>query len=160
MHVIAAKAVAFGEALKPEFKTYAENVITNAKILAQTLKERGFDIVSGGTDTHLLLVDLRSKGITGLAAEQSLDRAHITCNKNGIPFDTAKPSVTSGIRLGTPAGTTRGFTGEDFRDIGEMIADVLDGLTLGGDNNEAIENVVKEKVIKMCDEHPIYKYAL
>ena len=162
MHVIAAKAVAFGEALKPKFKTYAENVITNAKILAQTLKERGFDIVSGGTDTHLLLVDLRSKGLTGLAAEQSLDRAHITCNKNGIPFDTAKPSITSGIRLGTPAGTTRGFTGEDFRDIGEMIADVLDGLTInGGDgNNEAIENVVKEKVIKMCNEHPIYKYML
>ena len=160
MHVIAAKAVAFGEALKPEFKTYAENVITNAKILAQTLKERGFDIVSGGTDTHLLLVDLRSKGLTGLAAEQSLDRAHITCNKNGIPFDTAKPSVTSGIRLGTPAGTTRGFTGEDFRDIGEMIADVLDGLTLGNGSNEAIENVVKEKVIKMCDEHPIYKYMI
>ena len=162
MHVIAAKAVAFGEALKPEFKTYAENVITNAKILAQTLKERGFDIVSGGTDTHLLLVDLRSKGLTGLAAEQSLDRAHITCNKNGIPFDTAKPSITSGIRLGTPAGTTRGFTGEDFRDIGEMIADVLDGLTInGGDgNNEAIENVVKKKVIKMCNEHPIYKYML
>jgi len=159
MHVIAGKAVAFKEALQPEFKQYAEKVITNAKVMAETLKERGFDIVSGGTDTHLLLVDLRSKGITGLAAEQSLEKAHITCNKNGIPFDTVSPKVTSGIRLGSPATTTRGFTSADFKDVAIMIADVLDGICENGEeNNGAVEEVVAAKAIDLCRKHPIYDY--
>ena len=159
MHVIAGKAVAFKEALQPEFRQYAENVITNAKVMAETLKERGFDIVSGGTETHLLLVDLRSKGITGLDAETSLENAHITCNKNGIPFDTVSPKITSGIRLGSPAATTRGFTAADFKDVAIMIADVLDGIADNGiDNNKPIEEVVAAKAIELCRKHPIYDY--
>ena len=136
MHVIAAKAVAFGEALKPDFKTYQENVIENAKVLSKTLEERGFRIVTGGTDTHVVLVDVGSKNIKGNEAEKSLGNANITCNKNGIPFDTEKPMVTSGIRLGTPAGTTRGFGRDDFMNIGNWIADVLEELQINGiDNN-------------------------
>ncbi len=132
MHVIAAKAVAFGEALRPSFKLYARNVVENAKALSETLKSRGLDIVSGGTDTHLMLVDLRPKRLTGKVAEAALGRAHITCNKNGIPFDPEKPFVTSGIRLGTPAGTTRGFGVAEFRHVGELIAEVLDVLSQKG----------------------------
>ncbi len=128
MHVIAAKAVALGEALQPEFKVYARDVVANAKALAESLKETGLDIVSGGTDNHLMLVDLRPKNATGKRAEAALGRANITCNKNGIPFDPEKPFVTSGIRLGTPAGTTRGFGQAEFREIGRLIAEVLDGL--------------------------------
>ena len=129
MHVIAAKAVAFGEALRPSFKVYAKNIVENAKALAETLKSAGYDITSGGTDTHLMLVDLRPKRLTGKVSEVALGRAHITCNKNGIPFDPAKPTITSGIRLGTPAGTTRGFGVAEFKQVGEMIAEVLDVLS-------------------------------
>ena len=132
MHVIAAKAVAFGEALRPSFRLYAKSVVENAKALAETLKARGLDIVSGGTDTHLMLVDLRKKRLTGKVAEAALGRAHITCNKNGIPFDPEKPTVTSGVRLGTPAGTTRGFGIAEFRQIGDLIAEVLDALSQNG----------------------------
>ena len=128
MHVIAAKAAAFGEALRPEFKLYAQNVVANAKALASVMIERGCAIVSGGTDNHLMLVDLRPKGVKGNAAAEALERAGITCNKNGVPFDPEKPTVTSGIRLGTPAGTTRGFGVKEFQDIGHLISDVLDGL--------------------------------
>jgi glycine hydroxymethyltransferase len=156
MHVIAAKAVAFGEALRPEFKTYAENVVGNAKVLASTLQERGLDIVSGGTDTHLMLVDLRPKRLTGKAAEQSLERARLTCNKNGIPFDPEKPTITSGIRLGTPAGTTRGFGPAEFRRVGELIADVLDGLAAHPDDNGAVEAAAREQVAALCRRFPVY----
>jgi len=157
MHVIAAKAVALGEALRPEFKAYAKAVVDNAKVLASTLQARGLDIVSGGTDTHLMLVDLRSKKLTGRAAEQSLDRAGITCNKNGIPFDPEKPAVTSGVRVGTPAGTTRGFGQAEFRQVGELIAEVLDGLAASnsGDNTE-VERMVRGKVAELCRRFPIY----
>jgi len=156
MHVIAAKAVAFGEALEPTFKGYAQQVVDNARHLSDTLKARGFDIVSGGTDTHVLLVDLRPKGLKGNDAEESLDRAGMTCNKNGIPFDPEKPMVTSGIRLGTPAGTTRGFGLEEFRQIGELIGDVLDGLAANPDDNSAVENEAKAKVHSLCQRFPIY----
>jgi len=156
MHVIAAKAVAFGEALRPEFKAYAEAVVENAKVLASTLVERGLAIVSGGTDTHLMLVDLRPKGLTGKAAEAALGRAHLTCNKNGIPFDPEKPMVTSGIRLGTPAGTTRGFGPAEFRRIGELICEVLDGLAANPNDNSQCENAVGEKVAALCSRFPIY----
>ena len=157
MHVIAAKAVAFGEALKPDFKTYQENVIENAKILSKTLEERGFRIVTGGTDTHVVLVDVGSKNIKGNEAEKSLGNANITCNKNGIPFDTEKPMVTSGIRLGTPAGTTRGFGRDDFMNIGNWIADVLEELQINGiDNNDKAELLIKNKVLDLCKNYPIY----
>jgi glycine hydroxymethyltransferase len=156
MHVIAAKAVAFGEALRPEFKTYAEAVVENAKILASTLHERGLDIVSGGTDTHLMLVDLRPKRLTGKAAEESLGRAWLTCNKNGIPFDPEKPTITSGVRLGTPAGTTRGFGTAEFRRVGELIADVLDGLAARPDDNGAAEAAAREQVAALCGRFPVY----
>jgi glycine hydroxymethyltransferase len=157
MHVIAAKAVAFGEALRPSFKLYAKAVVENAKALAETLKSRGFDIVSGGTDTHLMLVDLRPKRLTGKVAEAALGRAHITCNKNGIPYDPEKPTVTSGIRLGTPAGTTRGFGVAEFRQVGEMIAEVLDALSRkGSDADEASETAVREKVKRLVARFPIY----
>ena len=147
MHVIAAKAVAFGEALHPSFKIYAKNVVENAKALAETLKARGLDIVSGGTDTHLMLVDLRKKRLTGKVAELALGRAHITCNKNGIPFDPEKPTVTSGVRLGTPAGTTRGFGIAEFRQVGDMIVEVLDALAQkGADEDAQAEAAVREKV--------------
>ena len=156
MHVIAAKAVAFGEALKPEFKAYGKAVVENAQALAATLVKRGVDITTGGTDCHLMLVDLRPKKLTGKAAEESLERAGLTCNKNAIPFDPEKPFVTSGIRLGTPAGTTRGFGVAEFKQIGELIGDVLDGLATGGDNS-AIEQKVKGSVKELCAKFPIYQ---
>ncbi|MSP95496.1 MAG: serine hydroxymethyltransferase [Alphaproteobacteria bacterium] len=157
MHVIAAKAVAFGEALKPEFSAYARAIVANAKVLAETLKASGFDIVSGGTDTHLMLVDLRPKNVTGRAAEKALDRANITCNKNAIPFDTEKPAITSGIRLGSPAGTTRGFGAAEFRLIGALIAEVIDGVSAKGeDGDPAVEESVKIRVIALCKNFPIY----
>ena len=157
MHVIAAKAVAFGEALKPEFKNYARAVVENARVLSDTLLAAGFDIVSGGTDTHLMLVDLRPKKVTGRAAEKALDRANITCNKNAIPFDTEKPAITSGIRLGSPAGTTRGFGAAEFREIGGLIAEVVDGVAAKGDDGDTtIEESVKNRVIALCRKFPIY----
>jgi glycine hydroxymethyltransferase len=160
MHVIAAKAVALGEALKPEFRTYAQNVVANAKTLASSLKETGLDIVSGGTDNHLMLVDLRPKNATGKRAEAALGRANITCNKNGIPFDPEKPFVTSGVRLGTPAGTTRGFGETEFREIGHMIAEVLDGLKAANsdEGNAKVEAAVKEKVVALTKRFPLYPY--
>jgi glycine hydroxymethyltransferase len=160
MHVIAAKAVALGEALKPEFTTYAQNVVANAKALASSLKETGLDIVSGGTDNHLMLVDLRPKNATGKRAEAALGRANITCNKNGIPFDPEKPFVTSGVRLGTPAGTTRGFGEAEFREIGHMIAEVLDGLKAANsdEGNAKVEAAVKEKVVALTKRFPLYPY--
>jgi glycine hydroxymethyltransferase len=158
MHVIAGKAVAFGEALKPEFKRYAQAVVANAKALAETLQKGGCDIVSGGTDNHLMLVDLRPKGQTGNVVEAALGRANITCNKNGVPFDPEKPTITSGIRLGTPAGTTRGFGVSEFQQIGELIIEVLDGLAANGeDGNDAVEQSVKAKVIALTDQFPIYQ---
>jgi glycine hydroxymethyltransferase len=158
MHVIAAKAVAFGEALRPEFKDYAAQVIKNAQALAAVLVERGCDIVTGGTDTHLMLVDLRPKKVTGKMADAALERAGITCNKNGIPFDPEKPMTTSGVRLGTPAGTTRGFKEEEFKQIGHLISDVLDGLSANGEeNNQAIEAEVRSKVAALCAKFPVYK---
>jgi len=159
MHVIAAKAVAFGEALRPDFKLYARNVAENAKALAEVMVQAGFRIVSNGTDSHLMLVDLTPKKITGRAAELSLDRAGITCNKNAIPNDPEKPMVTSGIRLGTPAGTTRGFGVAEFRQIGELIAECLDGLAKNGENNGAVEAAVKAKVAALCERFPIYTDA-
>jgi glycine hydroxymethyltransferase len=158
MHVIAAKAVAFGEALRPSFKLYAKNVVENAKALAETLKSRGCDIVSGGTDTHLMLVDLRPKRLTGKVAEQALGRTHITCNKNGIPFDPEKPTVTSGVRLGTPACTTRGFGIAEFRQVGDMIAEVLDVLSQKGAEEDAlVEESVRNKVKALIARFPIYQ---
>jgi glycine hydroxymethyltransferase len=156
MHVIAAKAVAFGEVLNPSFKEYGKHVVANAKALAETLVKRGVNIVSGGTDNHLMLVDLRPKKITGKAAEESLGRANLTCNKNAIPFDPEKPFVTSGVRLGTPAGTTRGFGVAEFKQIGELIGDVLDGLAANPTDNSAAEKKAKEEVIKLCKLFPIY----
>ncbi len=157
MHVIAAKAVAFGEALRPSFKTYAADVVANAKALASSLQETGLDIVSGGTDNHLMLVDLRPKNATGKRAEAALGRADITCNKNGIPFDPEKPFVTSGIRLGTPAGTTRGFGQAEFREVGKLIAEVLDGLKAANsdEGNAAVEAAVKQKVTALTDRFPL-----
>jgi glycine hydroxymethyltransferase len=158
MHVIAAKAVAFGEALRPSFRLYAKNVVENAKALAETLKAHGLDIVSGGTDTHLMLVDLRKKRLTGKVAEAALGRAHITCNKNGIPFDPEKPTITSGVRLGTPAGTTRGFGIAEFRQIGEMIAEMLDALAQGGAEQDAqAEERVGDKAKRLVSRFPIYE---
>ena len=157
MHVIAAKAVAFGEALTPEFKAYQQRVKENAQILAQTLVDAGLAIVSGGTDNHLMLVDLRPKKITGKAAEAALGRAHITCNKNGIPFDPEKPFVTSGIRLGEPAATSRGFGKEEFKQVGMLIVEVLDGLSSKGEEgNAATEAAVKDKVHALTAKFPIY----
>lgn len=160
MHVIAGKAIALGEALQPEFKTYAKNVVDNARTLAKALQNSGLDIVSGGTDNHLMLVDLRPKNATGKRAEAALGRANITCNKNGIPFDPEKPFVTSGIRLGTPAGTTRGFGAAEFTEIGNMIAEVLDGLKVANsdEGNAAVEEAVKNKVISLSERFPMYGY--
>lgn len=157
MHVIAAKAVMLGEALQPSFKDYAQNVVVNAKALAETLIKHGFDIVSGGTDSHLLLVDLRPKSLTGKDSDKSLERANITCNKNGIPFDPLPPAVTSGIRLGSPAATSRGFGREEFVLVGDLIAEVLDGLVKaqGGDNS-TVEKAVQKRVIELCSRFPIY----
>ncbi|MCC6736031.1 MAG: serine hydroxymethyltransferase [Bauldia sp.] len=160
MHVIAAKAVAFGEALRPEFKTYAQNVVANAKALADAMYSAGLEVVSGGTDTHLLLVDLRPKKLTGKAAEIALGRANITCNKNGVPFDPEKPAITSGIRLGSPAGTSRGFGVKEFTEIGDMIRETLDGLVANGDaGNGAVESAVRTRVKKLTDRFPIYGVA-
>jgi len=157
MHAIAGKAVAFGEALRPEFKAYTHQVVSNARILADTLISRGVAIVSGGTDTHVVLVDLRPKGLTGNVAELSLEHAGITCNKNGIPFDPQPPTVTSGVRLGTPAGTTRGFGNEEFVAVGHLIGDVLDGLAKNPDDNKAVEAAVRKKVSALCQAFPIYQ---
>ena len=160
MHVIAGKAVAFGEALRPDFKQYSAAVVANAKALADAMLEGGLDLVSGGTDTHVMLVDLRPKKLTGKAAEVALGRANITCNKNGIPFDPEKPMVTSGVRLGSPAGTTRGFGVAEFREVGQLIIEVLDGLAANGDEgNGAVEAAVKEKVIALTGRFPIYLYS-
>ena len=157
MHIIAAKAVAFGEALKPEFKIYAKNIIENAKAMGEVLVNSGFALVSGGTDTHLILLDLRPKKLTGNISEKALERAHITCNKNGIPFDPEKPMVTSGIRLGAPAGTTRGFGVAEFQQVGRMIAEVLDGLAQNGaEGNASVESKVKAEAIDLCKRFPIY----
>jgi glycine hydroxymethyltransferase len=156
MHAIAGKAAGLGEALKPEFKSYIQNVVENAKVLAETLVECGFDIVSGGTDNHIVLVDLRPKGLTGNISEVSLENAAITCNKNGVPFDPEKPTVTSGIRLGTPAATTRGFGKDEFREIGLMIGEVLDGLASDSNDNSDVEARVAKKVHKLCRDFPIY----
>jgi glycine hydroxymethyltransferase len=157
MHTIAAKAVAFGEALRPSFKLYAKNVVENAKALAETLKSKGLDIVSGGTDTHLMLVDLRPKRLTGKVAEVALGRAHITCNKNGIPYDPEKPTITSGIRLGSPACTTRGFGIAEFRQVGELISEVLDALAQKGtDEDTLVEAAVRERVKALVGRFPIY----
>ena len=157
MHVIAAKAVAFGEALRPEFKAYAGQVIKNAQALADELMKGGIDIVTGGTDTHVMLVDLRPKGVKGNATEKALGRANITCNKNGIPFDPEKPTVTSGVRLGTPAGTTRGFGEAEFRQIGKWIVEVVDGLAANGeDGNGEVEAAVKARVEALCEKFPMY----
>lgn len=157
VHVIAAKAVAFGEALKPEFRTYAHQVVANARALAASLAESGLSIVSGGTDNHLMLVDLMPKDVTGKSAEKGLDRAWLTCNKNGVPFDKRSPFVTSGIRLGTPAGTTRGFGVAEFRTIGQLIAEVVDGLSKNGDEGDGqVEQRVRDRVAELCDRFPIY----
>ncbi len=157
MHVIAAKAVAFGEALQSDFKDYQAQVIKNAQALADQLMKGGLDIVTGGTDTHLMLVDLRPKGVKGNATEKAMGRAHITCNKNGIPFDTEKPTITSGVRLGTPAGTTRGFAEAEFRQIGQWIVEVVDGLAANGeDGNAEVEAAVRAKVEALCARFPIY----
>jgi glycine hydroxymethyltransferase len=157
MHIIAAKAVAFGEALRPEFRAYARAVVENAKALGEVLNAAGYDLVSGGTDTHLLLVDLRPKKLTGNVAEKALGRAHITTNKNGVPFDPEKPTITSGIRIGSPAGTTRGFGIAEFRQIGRMMAEVLDGLAASGEaGNAGLEAKVKAEAMALTERFPIY----
>ncbi len=157
MHVIAAKAVAFAEALRPEFSEYQAQVVRNAKALADSLIEGGLDIVTGGTDTHVMLVDLRPKGVKGNATEKALGRAHITCNKNGIPFDPEKFTITSGVRLGTPAGTTRGFGEDEFREVGRLIVEVVDGLARNGEEgNGAVEASVKERATALCRRFPVY----
>jgi glycine hydroxymethyltransferase len=157
MHIIAAKAVAFGEALRPEFTQYAQDVVANAKAMGEVITSAGYGLVTGGTDTHLILVDLRPKGLTGKAAEAALGRANITCNKNAVPFDEQKPFITSGIRLGSPAGTTRGFGQKEFEDVGRMIAEVLDGLVTNGDSgNGQVEERVKREAIELCGRFPIY----
>jgi len=157
MHVIAGKAVAFGEALKPEFKTYIDQVVANAKVLAEVMMERGCDIVTGGTDNHLMLVDLRPKGLKGNVVDKALERAGIICNKNGIPFDTEKPMITSGIRLGTPAATSRGFGEEEFRKVGHLISDVLDGLVEKPEGNPEVEARVLAEVKELCKRFPLYR---
>ncbi|OYX61938.1 MAG: serine hydroxymethyltransferase [Sphingomonadales bacterium 32-64-17] len=157
VHVIAAKAVAFQEALRPEFKAYAARIVENAKALASSLQEQGVDIVSGGTDNHLMLVDLTRKDVTGKAAEKGLDRAWLTCNKNAIPFDQRSPFVTSGVRLGTPAGTTRGFGPDEFRTVGQLIAEVIDGMRKNGEDGDAqVEESVRRRVTELCEAFPVY----
>lgn len=156
MHAIAGKAAGFGEALKPEFKEYIQAVVDNAKTLGEVLMERGMDLVSGGTDIHLVLVDLRPKGLTGDITTDSLERAGVTCNKNGVPFDPEKPAVTSGVRLGTPAGTTRGFGTDEFRMIGHLIGDVVDGLASSRNDNSEVEEKVRAKIRELCKAFPIY----
>jgi glycine hydroxymethyltransferase len=156
MHVIAAKAVCFGEALRPEFKQYAKAVVDNAKALAETLVGEGVAITTGGTDNHMMLVDLRPKKLTGKAAEASLEHAGMTCNKNGIPYDTEKPAITSGVRLGSPAATTRGFGQPEFRTVGKLIGRVLDGLVASPTDNSKIERAVREEVQALCRRFPVY----
>ena len=158
MHVIAAKAVAFQEALQPGFKNYIKSVLANAKILSETLKNNGFKIFSGGTDTHLMLVDLRPFNVTGKDAETSLCRANITCNKNGIPFDTAKPTITSGIRLGSQAATTRGFGLNEFKKVGDLITRVIEGLSKNSSDNSKIEDEIRKEVVELCSKFPIYNH--
>tara|TARA_B100000686_G_scaffold351430_1_gene450196 strand:+ start:512 stop:1828 length:1317 start_codon:yes stop_codon:yes gene_type:complete len=160
MHVIAAKAVAFQEALQPSFKEYIKSVLANAKILSETLKNNGFKIFSGGTDTHLMLVDLRPFNVTGKDAETSLCKANITCNKNGIPFDSAKPTVTSGIRLGSQAATTRGFGLNEFKTVGNLITKVIEGLSKNLEDNSKVENEVRGEVIELCSKFPIYNHLI
>ena len=160
MHVIAAKAVAFQEALQPEFKDYIKSVLANAKILSETLKNNGFKIFSGGTDTHLMLVDLRPFKVTGKNAETSLCKSNITCNKNGIPFDTEKPTITSGIRLGSQAATTRGFGLNEFKIVGDLITKVIKGLSNNSQDNRSVENEVKNEVISLCEKFPIYNHLV
>ncbi len=159
MHVIAAKAVAFGEALSPEFRTYAAAVVENAKAMAGALNERGYDLVSGGTDNHLMLVDLRGKGLKGNVVVEALERARITTNKNGVPFDNEKPTITSGVRVGSPAGTTRGFGAAEFRRIGQLMADVMDGLARQTNDNSDVEKAVAKEVLGLCKRFPIYPLA-
>jgi glycine hydroxymethyltransferase len=156
MHVIAAKAVAFGEALQPEFKAYAAQVVANAKAMAEAVRKGGCDLVAGGTDTHVVLVDLRPKGLTGRAAEAALERAGFTCNKNGVPFDPLPPTKTSGIRLGSPAGTTRGFKEGEFAWIGTKIVEVLDALVAAPDGDATVEAAVRAEVADLCERFPIY----
>ena len=156
MHVIAAKAVCFKEALSDDFKEYTKNVVNNAKVLSNKLSEKGFKIFSGGTDTHLMLLDLRSFGVNGKDAQASLGRANITCNKNGIPFDTESPMITSGIRLGTPACTTRGFGPNEFKLVGDLIFKVVQGLSKNKENNSIIEKEVRKEIIDLCSSFPIY----
>jgi glycine hydroxymethyltransferase len=157
MHIIAAKAVAFGEALQPQFKAYARSVVDNCQVMGEALQEGGYALTTGGTDTHLALLDLRPKQLTGNIAEKALGRAHITCNKNGVPFDPEKPTVTSGVRLGSAAGTTRGFGTAEFREIGQLIVEVLDGLAAHGEaDNALIEARVKAKATRLCARFPIY----
>ena len=156
MHMIAAKAVGLGEALRPEFADYSRAVLDNARVLAGVLIEHGFDVVTGGTDTHMVLIDLRSKGLTGKAAERSLENAGLTCNKNAVPFDSEKPTVTSGVRLGSAAATTRGFGTAEFRLVGDLIADVLDRLADRGDDNQAAEAAARSRVAELCRRYPIY----
>ena len=160
MHVIAAKAAAFHEALQPSFKEYIKSVLHNAKILSETMKNNGFKIFSGGTDTHLMLVDLRPFNVTGKAAETSLCKANITCNKNGIPFDDAKPTITSGIRLGSQAATTRGFGLNEFKLVGELITKVIKGLSKNSADNSKTEKEVKNDVIELCSKFPIYNHLI
>ena len=156
MHVIAAKAVCFKEALSEDFKVYTKNVINNAKVLAASLAKKGFKIFSGGTDTHLMLLDLRTFNVTGKDAQASLGRANITCNKNGVPFDPEKPMVTSGVRLGTPAGTSRGFGTDEFKQVGDFILEILDGLKKNKEDNSVVEASVRAKVVALCEKFPIY----
>jgi glycine hydroxymethyltransferase len=158
MHIIAAKAVGFLEALKPDFKEYIQNVLANAKILSETLKNNGFKIYSGGTDTHLMLVDLRPFNVKGNLAAESLSRANITCNKNGIPFDTESPMITSGIRLGSQAATTRGFGLKEFERVGELITKTIKGLSTNPNDNSKIEDEVRNEVVNLCSKFPIYKH--
>jgi len=160
MHVIAAKAVAFNEALKPNFQEYIKSVLENAKVLSETLQNNGFKIFSGGTDTHLMLVDLRPFKVTGKNAEVSLCKANITCNKNGIPFDTEKMTVTSGIRLGTQAATTRGFGLKEFKKVGELITKVILGLSKNSTDNSIVEKEVRKEVIDLCSKFPIYNHLM
>ena len=158
MHIIAAKAVGFHEALKPDFKEYIKSVLANAKILSETLKNNGFKIYSGGTDTHLLLVDLRPFNVKGNLAAESLSKANITCNKNGIPFDSESPMITSGIRLGSQAATTRGFGLNEFKIVGELITKTIKGLYENPDDNSKVENEVKKELVDLCSNFPIYKH--
>jgi len=158
MHIIAAKAVGFHEALKPDFKEYIKSVLANAKILSETLKNNGFKIYSGGTDTHLMLVDLRPFNVKGNLASESLSKANITCNKNGIPFDSESPMITSGIRLGSQAATTRGFGLNEFKLVGQLITKTIKGLSENPDDNSKVENEVKKEVVDLCSNFPIYKH--